>query len=138
MKGAPMSTPLSFFLYSSRLAPDCDPAEVGAIVKVAREFNALHGISGILVFDGERFTQYIEGPEGEVAALVTNLAKDRRHTDFLQLNAGDDLQERRYATWSMGYSDVSLEELDIDLMASIDGDGALSLFTKAVAGLDRL
>lgn len=138
MKGAPMSTPLSFFLYSSRLAPDCDPAEVGAIVKVAREFKALHGISGILVFDGERFTQYIEGPEGEVAALVTNLAKDRRHTDFLQLNAGDDLQERRYATWSMGYSDVSLEELDIDLMASIDGDGALSLFTKAVAGLDRL
>ena len=107
-------------------------------MKVAREFNALHGISGILVFDGERFTQYIEGPEGEVAALVTNLAKDRRHTDFLQLNAGDDLEERRYATWSMGYSDVSLDELDIDLMATIDGDAALDLFTTAVAELDRL
>jgi len=133
-----MSTQLSFFLYSSRLAPDCDPSEVGAIVKVAREFNALHGISGILVFDGERFTQYIEGPESEVATLVTNLAKDRRHTDFLQLNAGDDLQERRYATWSMGYSDVSLEELDIELMATIDGDAALNLFTQAVADMDRL
>lgn len=133
-----MSTPLSFFLYSSRLAPDCDPAEVGAIVKVAREFNASHGITGILVFDGERFTQYIEGPASEMAALVAKLPQDRRHTDFLQLNAGNDLEQRRYENWSMGYSDVSLEELDIDLMATIDGDAALHLFTKAVAALDRL
>ncbi|MFA9284813.1 MULTISPECIES: BLUF domain-containing protein [unclassified Comamonas] len=133
-----MSTLLGYFLYSSRLAPDCDPTEVGAIVKVAREFNALHGITGILVFDGERFTQYIEGPGSEIDALVRNLVRDRRHTDFLQLNAGSSLEERRYATWSMGYSDVSLEELDIDLMATIDGDAALDLFTTAVAELDRL
>jgi len=138
MKGAAMSTPLSFFLYSSRLAPDCDPTEVGSIVKVAREFNASHGITGILVFDGERFTQYIEGPASEIDALVAKLRKDCRHTDFLQLNAGDDLEERRYATWSMGYSDVSLDELDIDLMATIDSDAALNLFTKAVAEIDRL
>jgi len=133
-----VSTPLGFFLYSSRLSPGCDPLEVGRIVKLAREFNASHGITGILVFDGERFTQYIEGPASEVAALVARLPNDRRHTDFLQLNAGDDLAERRYATWSMGYSDVSLEELDIDLMATIDGDAALTLFTKAVAEIDRL
>ncbi len=133
-----MSTPLSFFLYSSRLAPNCEPTEVGAIVKTAREFNASHGITGILVFDGERFTQYIEGPASDIASLVAKLPKDRRHTDFLRLSAGNELAERRYATWSMGYSDVSLDELDIDLMATIDGDAALNLFTKAVAEIDRL
>ena len=133
-----MSHQLSYFLYSSRLAPDCSPTVVGKILKVAREFNAFHGISGSLLFDGERFTQYIEGPSSVVAALVVNLRKDIRHTDFMQLNAGDGLAKRRYSSWSMGYSDVSLDELDIDLMATIDGDAALHLFTKAVSRIDRL
>ncbi|UXC20516.1 BLUF domain-containing protein [Comamonas squillarum] len=133
-----MPTPLSFFLYSSRLAPDYPPSGVGTLVKIAREQNPSRSITGVMMFDGERFTQYIEGPAEAVAALTKNLSKDQRHTAFLPLNAGNDLQERRYGTWSMGYSDVSLDELDIDLMATIDGDAALSLFTKAVAGLDRL
>ena len=128
-----MSALLSYFLYSSRLAPDYPPSGVGTLVKIAREQNPSRSITGVMMFDGERFTQYIEGPAEAVAALTENLSKDKRHTAFLALNAGNDLEERRYGTWSMGYSDVSLEELDIDLMATIDGDAALNLFTKAVA-----
>lgn len=133
-----MTALLSCFLYTSRLASDCPPTIVGGLVKRAREVNAIHGITGLLVFDGERFAQYFEGPPKEVNKLISKLFDDQRHVDFKEILAIEDLPERRYPSWSMGYSDIAIDGLDIDLMSLTDGNTALAFFNKAASSIDRM
>ena len=68
-------------LYRSLLAPDHTPGVVGRIVGAARQRNASEGITGLLVFDGLRFCQHLEGPPDPVQRLMRRLQADRRHTD---------------------------------------------------------
>ncbi|MCW5259244.1 BLUF domain-containing protein [Verminephrobacter eiseniae] len=70
---------LSQFVYYSTLADGYDATCVGAIIKTARAFNASNGITGVLLFDGERFCQYIEGNPVAVNALVDRIRQDPRH-----------------------------------------------------------
>lgn len=44
-------------------APDTDLRKVDQIVADAAAFNLQAGVTGVLLFDGTRFLQYIEGPE---------------------------------------------------------------------------
>lgn len=64
---------LECFLYQSKLAPGVDATCVAQIVKKARAFNESAQITGILVFDGEFFCQYIEGPSNQVQDLISLL-----------------------------------------------------------------
>lgn len=56
----------SRIVYSSQLAPSVPAECVADIVRTARQFNAAHGITGLLVFDGQRFCQYLEGPDAPI------------------------------------------------------------------------
>lgn len=109
---------LSQFAYHSTLADGQSASCVGTIIKVARAFNALHGITGVLLFDGERFCQYVEGAPSTLDALVQRIRTDLRHNQFTPLLHGPLAGGRRYPQWSMAYSDASQDAL-IDLM--IDG-----------------
>jgi len=69
---APAPAPaLSEILYCSELAPDLPPDTVASIVARARVRNGELGITGLLVFDGQRFCQHIEGPPGALQTLMT-------------------------------------------------------------------
>lgn len=124
------------FMYCSVLAPEAGPASVGAIVKAAREFNGSHGITGLLVFDGERFCQYIEGPAPAMQSLIEKLEVDPRHADFTPLHfergAADD---RRFPGWSMGYADVSGDHT-IEGIAHLPADEALEKVQMLARELD--
>jgi hypothetical protein len=65
--------------YLSRLAPESDYSVFSAIARTARESNAIHGIAGVLLFDGLHFFQWLHGPPDAVAALMRNIVADRRH-----------------------------------------------------------
>lgn len=67
------------YFYLSRLALGHDFSCFKAIVTASRQRNPAHGISGALLFDGERFCQLLEGPEKPVRALGTCIDADRRH-----------------------------------------------------------
>ncbi len=92
---------LECFLYHSRLADGADATCVGEIVQAARTFNWTAGITGVLVFDGSCFFQYIEGPPEQLKLLIESIAKDRRHVDFTPLYPQARLDRRRFANWSM-------------------------------------
>lgn len=94
---------LSRFIYCSQIHPNCDVSAVGDIVKVARSFNKEHGITGILIFDGLRFCQCIEGPAEHLNALIERIAKDSRHINFTAKHSVDDVTERLFSNWSMAY-----------------------------------
>jgi len=57
-----------------------------AAARVSRQRNTAHGISSLLVFDGGRFCQYIEGASVAVGELADRIRTDARHTDLQVLN----------------------------------------------------
>ncbi len=68
-------------IYLSRLAPDFSATCVAEIVRSARQRNRMQGIGSLLVFDGGRFCQYLEGDATTVCALTDRIRADGRHTD---------------------------------------------------------
>lgn len=73
---------LYHLMYMSRLAPDAPASCVAAIVRASRLRNQIARISGLLVFDGARFCQYLEGGADDVATLADRIRMDERNTDF--------------------------------------------------------
>ena len=103
------------FLYVSRLAPGCTWEVVKEIVATARLYNPAHGITGALLFDGERFCQLIEGPEAHVQELANNISKDTRHTGLRTLLTGPSAIGRTMQRWVSGYCEVhELEKYDTE------------------------
>lgn len=127
-------TDLHEILYCSVLADDQPPTVVGQIVAQARARNAARGITGLLVFDGMRFCQHIEGPRDAVLKLMSAMEMDVRHADLRVVYDGALLQ-RRYHRFDMGLADGD----DVTGLAEIyalDGQVALDRFLALRSGFD--
>jgi Sensors of blue-light using FAD len=132
-----VSGAISFqLLYVSHLAPGADFAVVKEIVDVARLRNPAHGITGALLFDGERFCQLIEGAEAEVSTLMQSISRDPRHTDVRVLFAAPSPHsERALRRWVSGYCDANDVEA-FDGEAGLRGADALQAFLSVLRGAD--
>jgi len=126
---------LSKFIYCSQIHPDCDVSAVGDIVKVARSFNKEHGITGILIFDGLRFCQYIEGPSEHLNELIERIAKDSRHINFTPKYSANDTTGRLFTNWSMAYVLVDDDE-PLDALESLEGSSTLEKLQTLLPALD--
>jgi len=118
--------PLYEIFYCSELAQDLPATAVGAIVGQARARNAQRNITGLLVFDGMRFCQHLEGPRDAVEALMRRIEQDPRHVDVRVVHQGP-LESRRYSGFGMGLA----ESEGPDLMAGVhalEGEAALKHF----------
>ncbi len=101
--------------YLSRLAAGTSPACVAEIVRAARQRNTAQGISSLLVFDGWRFCQYIEGGDDAVCELADRLRSDARHTDVRVLHHGQPVTPLALGGHSLLYAlnyDDSLDRLE--------------------------
>lgn len=98
---------MKFVLYTSTLnQDDHDVLDVPDIIRTARRQNEVHHITGVLLFDGLSFTQYIEGDDEAVDQLTQNILDDKRHKSIVIIATGQ-LQSRSFAEWQMGYIDIS-------------------------------
>jgi len=97
---------LKTLTYTSRARLDLRDEEVSAIHQTARHLNALDGISGLLLFDGSRFLQIVEGSEDAVDNLVGRLRMDPRHSAF-EIRDERYVERRSFADWSMELVRVS-------------------------------
>lgn len=79
---------------------------VDDIVRRARLSNFHAGISGALLFTGEHFAQYIEGPADALQRLQDRIGADRRHTD-LSIVAEGTRPDRIFTGWSLAYDGTS-------------------------------
>jgi len=113
-------------LYLSHLASGRDFSVVGQILHVSRERNQQLGITGVLVFDGGRFCQLIEGTQPAVVALAQRIRRDPRHTSYRVLFEGVDDAVPTQSRWRTGYCEP--DDLDVFEDGS-DGDPALLLAT---------
>ncbi|NMM77617.1 blue light sensor protein [Acidovorax sp. SRB_14] len=119
-------TTLYQVLYVSLLGPDVPISAVADIAGHARAANAQRDITGLLVFDGGRFCQQLEGWKKDVLALTERIRQDPRHTGVTILHHGP-LAARRFSGFSLAFSAVE----DADTLAQLellDGEAALQAF----------
>ena len=121
-----ISSALYEVLYVSTLAPDQPTAVVAEIAAKARQVNAELDVTGLLIFDGQRFCQQLEGPQKAVLKLIERIRNDPRHTKVEVLHHGP-LAGRRFHQFSLAFSIV--EDVDaLERMEQLDGDAALAAF----------
>ncbi len=92
-------------LYASRTV-DSGTESINGILAASRQFNPIHGITGILCYGGGIFLQAIEGGRQAVSDLYGHIQKDPRHKDVVLLNS-EEITERRFGGWTMGQVDAS-------------------------------
>lgn len=121
------------YLYLSRLAPGASSTSVTDIVRVARSRNAIAGITGLLLFNGDEFCQYVEGPVDAMDALIRALAIDPRHHGVCVLHDAVVTAERRMPTWALGYA---YDEEAFDALRPLRGAEALAAFAQVAGSVD--
>lgn len=129
-----ISTTLYEILYVSTLAPEAPLSVVGDIAAKARLVNAERDITGLLIFDGMRFCQQLEGDQKQVLALLERIRQDTRHIN-MQVLHHDELAARRFRRFSLGYCMVEDDDV-LDRMERMDGQVALEAFVGLLSRLD--
>jgi hypothetical protein len=97
---------LKTLTYTSLARLDLRDDELSDIHQTARHLNALDGITGLLLFDGSRFLQIIEGAEEAIDNLVERLRMDPRHSAF-EVRDERFVERRSFPDWSMELVRVS-------------------------------
>lgn len=108
-------------MFMSRLAPETSGTGITEILREVRPDHQRMRITGILIFDGDNFCQYIEGPRKAVTQSLSRFRGDKRHIDLRLLSEGEAAQ-RRFEDWSLAYwndQSATLEQL-FDLAAGGD------------------
>jgi hypothetical protein len=88
-------------MYASRAVPAVDQEELLAILKKSKSNNSKDGVTGVLCFSEGIFLQVLEGGRNPVNRLYNRITRDSRHSDVVLLNY-EEVDERRFAGWSMG------------------------------------
>jgi hypothetical protein len=92
-------------VYMSRAAEILTDLEVQDLADRAGETNKALGITGFLLFDGQRFMQAIEGEKAAVRTLMDRIRQDPRH-DRIAIVADGPAVRRKFGDWSMAYKRV--------------------------------
>ncbi|MBC7702253.1 BLUF domain-containing protein [Aquabacterium sp.] len=88
-------------LYASRAHKPLASDTIEAILTASRKNNLALGVTGLLCHSGDSFMQLLEGGRGAVNQLYTKIANDPRHGNVILLHY-EEIDERRFASWTMG------------------------------------
>ena len=92
--------PLRAIAYVSQALPDLSADRLKALVDDAARFNKLAGVTGVLLHDGGRFLQYIEGPPDGIDSVYERILQAGSHVDIVEL-ARSRLGQRQFPYWAM-------------------------------------
>jgi hypothetical protein len=119
-------------VYCSQATAGVGSADVDTIIATSRRRNPVLGITGILVFGGGVFFQWIEGPKAEVMGLASRIEADPRHEMMTILSTDEEVRERIFPTWDMEL--VGAENIQEVLLDAIE----TAQDQKSVDALQRL
>ena len=97
---------LKSLTYTSLARLDLEADDLEAIHRIARNANALDGITGLLIFNGTHFLQIIEGQPQAIDELVEKLRRDPRHSG-VEIRDQRMVEARSFPDWSMELVRVS-------------------------------
>ena len=121
-------------IYVSTMAPATPVTAISRIVARAKQYNQANDITGMLVFDGLRFAQLLEGPLEVVLELIERIRADSRHTQMEVVHHAA-VDERRFVRFSMGYVPTEHEDALAQLEQS-DGPASMHRFLDLIPLLD--
>ena len=90
------------YLSHNGIADGMANQEVHAISHKSVISNKRKDITGVLIFTGTHFCQFLEGPDDAVSSLTDKIRLDPRHSDIWVVHQ-EAVTVRRFAGWSMGY-----------------------------------
>lgn len=112
--------PLHAIAYCSRAAVGLTLHQVDHLAKDAAAHNHIAGVTGVLLTDGHRFLQYLEGPEEGVKLAYARIINARSHTDMVELGRSTG-GPRRFPYWPMRWLPVEPEDLRIAIVSDWRG-----------------
>ncbi|WP_303638831.1 BLUF domain-containing protein [Stenotrophomonas tuberculopleuritidis] len=83
------------------------------VVDDAARFNLDAGVTGVLLYDGARFLQYLEGPEDGLTVAYSRVVGATSHTGLVELQRGR-VGQRRLPFWPMRWLPV-----ESDILSSV-------------------
>src|SRR5687767_3874522 len=129
-------------IYLSTARDSLPASELPAILAASQRNNRRVGVTGMLMFDGTRFLQALEGDEAAVRSAFERIRADGRHRGITVLS------ERRIAapefgTWDMAFEDQmtsstarSLIDQVEALVGGVENRNTRELF-RSFAAVDR-
>lgn len=76
--------------------------EIQDILGPSQIKNSRLQVTGLLVYRGGNFIQYVEGPKDSIQNLYHSICNDSRHRDMTVLDEGT-VSARLFGDWKMGY-----------------------------------
>jgi hypothetical protein len=117
--------------YMSRAALSGD-VDLDGILTVSRVRNGSDGITGLLLADGTRFLQALEGEADAVRACYARIALDDRHCDVVTV-ADEPIEHRQFGSWSMDYRDPGLvSKGDYKAQMALNVAGVTDMWLRAM------
>jgi hypothetical protein len=105
--------------YISTAHPGIGEGDIDAILASSRKHNSRNGVTGILVYDGKRFLQALEGEQAAVEATYLRIKADPRHRAAVQLSLRD-VDAREFGTWDMAAHRSSAKAGDRGIIDDVD------------------
>ncbi len=102
---------LIHLIYCSAAINPMKTEELNSLLRKARKHNSKNNITGILLYIEGSFLQVLEGDAFIVDELFADITNDKRH-ESITLIIREPVAERSFGEWTMGYADVSAEQLD--------------------------
>ena len=129
-------------IYISTGTREISPADIDGILAASRRKNERAGISGLLLYDGRRFLQALEGEEAQTGATFERIKADDRHRAIVMLSSRE-IAARQFGDWAMAWHRVdpvsggrSLSEIVDALVADVTDANTRELF-RGFARIER-
>jgi hypothetical protein len=127
-------------VYRSRAVTALSDFELYELIQAAQARNEREQITGLMLYDEGRFYQWLEGPAGNVAGLMSAIAADHRHTD-IEILSDKPTDTRQFGDWTMRLATRGIRSIhsgnnvvvpSADTVASLRSDpsGAPGLLAK--------
>lgn len=102
--------PLRSIVYTSFVVPGTPQERVAEIARDAARFNVYAGVTGLLLFDGMTFLQYLEGPDDGMHVVYARIMQSKNHVSLVELGRAEP-PHRLFSQWSMQFA-VTRHDLD--------------------------
>lgn len=102
--------PLTSLTYTSAATRLLSVVELVELIEQIRPKNERLGVTGLLLYSGGNVIQTLEGTSYAVDDVFDAIRADPRHGDVRVVERRE-VGERSFATWSMGFRNVSAREV---------------------------
>ena len=96
---------MRIIIYISRAKQNFTSGDLAELHELADARSRSQNITGLLLFDGIRFIQALEGDDTAVQAVMSQIIEDPRHDNISYFNSIT-TDSRQFKSWTMKHQDV--------------------------------